>query len=200
MEKKYIENQHHFCQSNSLFFDKEIESKIKKVKAYFNDISFEMFVYNSTDFVSNSIRDYGSWESYSMNKVINCLKYYSKKKKLSKKEITILDIGSNVGWYSFYLANAGYDIYSFEVSQINTYILKKNFCLNENIRVTIINKGILDKEEKCLLHHPSHNIGNGVILCGENSNFVRKDEYLTEEIEFTKLSNYYNFLSKKILL
>jgi len=70
MEKKYIENQHHFCQSNSLFFDKEIESKIKKVKAYFNDISFEMFVYNSTDFVSNSIRDYGSWESYSMNKVI----------------------------------------------------------------------------------------------------------------------------------
>jgi len=197
LEKKYIDNQHHFCQSNDLFIDKEIDNKIKKVRAHLGNISFEMYVYKSDDYVSDSISGSGSWESSSMRKIINCLNYYSQKKKLSKKEITVLDIGANVGWYSFYLANDGYKLYSFEVSRINSYILKKNFCLNENINVTIINKGIGLKEEKCLLHHPSHNIGNAVILCGENAKISRNTKNLTEEVEFTKLSNYYDFLSEK---
>ena len=197
LEKKYIDNQHHFCQSNDLFIDKEIDNKIKKVRAHLGNISFEMYVYISDDYVSDSISGSGSWESSSMRKIINCLNYYSQKKKLSKKEITVLDIGANVGWYSFYLANDGYKLYSFEVSRINSYILKKNFCLNENINVTIINKGIGLKEEKCLLHHPSHNIGNAVILCGENAKISRNTKNLTEEVEFTKLSNYYDFLSEK---
>ena len=197
LEKKYIDNQHHFCQSNDLFIDKEIDNKIKKVRAHLGNISFEMYVYKSDDYVSDSISGSGSWESSSMRNIINCLNYYSQKKKLSKKEITVLDIGANVGWYSFYLANDGYKLYSFEVSRINSYILKKNFCLNENINVTIINKGIGLKEEKYLLHHPSHNIGNAVILCGENSKISRNTKNLTEEVEFTKLSNYYDFLSEK---
>ena len=197
LEKKYIDNQHHFCQSNDLFIDKEIDNKIKKVRAHLGNISFEMYVYKSDDYVSDSISGSGSWESSSMRKIINCLNYYSQKKKLSKKEITVLDIGANVGWYSFYLANDGYKLYSFEVSRINSYILKKNFCLNENINITLINKGIGPKEEKCLLHHPSHNIGNAVILCGENAKISRNTKNLTEEVEFTKLSNYYDFLSEK---
>ena len=199
LEKKYIENQHHFCMSNDLFIDKDIESKIAKVKINLNDISFEMFVYNSSDYVSNAIIKYGYWEKSPTDNIINCLKYYSKRKNLSKKEITILDIGANVGWYTFYLAKSGYELYSFEISRINSYILKKNFCLNENKKVTIINKGIsIDKEnEKCILHHPSDNIGNAVILCDQNMNNGINNKKLNEEVEFTKLSNYYNFLSKK---
>ena len=197
LAKKYIENQHHFCQSDDLFIDRETEEKIRRTRAHLYNISFEMYVYKFWDYVSDSIKGSGSWEYTEMRKLINCLNYYSQKKNLSKKEITILDIGANVGWYSFYLANAGYELYSFEVSRINSYILKKNFCLNENINLTIINKGIGPEEEKCLLHHPSHNIGNAVILCGENSRISRNTKNLTEEIEFTKLSNYYDFLSKK---
>ena len=48
-----------------------------------------------------------------------------------------------------------------------------------------------------MLHHPSHNIGNAVILCGENAKISRNTKNLTEEVEFTKLSNYYDFLSEK---
>ena len=200
LEKKYIENQHHFCKSNDLFVDKVIDNKLEKVRAYLNNISFNMLIYNSTDFVSNSIKESGSWDKTSTNNLISCLNYYSQKKKLSKNEITILDIGANVGWYSLYLAKAGYELYSFEISRINTYILKKNFCLNENLKVTIINKGIsIDKgDEKCILHHPSHNIGNAVILCGENTNIpLNNEKNINEVVQFTKLSNYYNFLSKK---
>ena len=197
LNQRYKENQHHFCESNDLFADKEIDNKIIKVNAHLNNISFYMYVYKSTDYVSGSISVYGSWERDQMNKVINCLNYYSNKKNLSKSEITVLDIGANVGWYSFYLANAGYELFSFEISHINSYILKQNFCLNENINITIINKGIGLEEEKCLLHHPSTNIGNAVVLCGENANIARRNKNLTEEVEFTKLSNYFSFLSKK---
>ena len=49
------------------------------------------------------------------------------------------------------------------------------------------------------MHHPSINIGNGVILCGDNANIPNKNEFLTEEVTFTKFSNYIPFLSKKNL-
>ena len=80
-----------------------------------------------------------------------------------------------------------------------SYILKKTFCSNRDINVTLINKGIGEEDEKCLLHHPSHNIGNAVILCGENSKISRNTKNLTEEVTFTKLINYIPYLSKKNL-
>ena len=199
LNKKYIENQIHFCQSDDLFYDTEIENKIKRVRAHLNNIAFYMFVYKSNDYVSDSISGSGAWEGNQVSKLIKSLNYYGEKKKLNKNEITVLDIGANVGWYSFYLVNSGYELFSFEVSHINGYIIKKNFCLNQTLKITLINKGIGLEEEKCFLHHPSNNIGNAVILCGENGNIGVKKENLTEEVEFTKLSNYYSFLSKKNL-
>lgn len=75
-----------------------------------------------------------------------------------------------------------------------------NFCLNENIKVIIINKGISDvkNNEKCILHHPSNNIANTVILCGKNPNIpMNIENNIIEKFKFTKFSNYYKFLSEK---
>lgn len=197
LEKKYIDNQHHFCQSNDLFIDKEIDNKTKKVRAHSGNISFETYVHKSDDHVSDSISGSGPWESSSTRKTINRLNYHSQKKKSSKKETTVLDIGANVGRHSFYSANDGHKLHSPEAPSINSHISKKNFCPNENINTTSTNKGTGPKEEKCLSHHPSHNIGNDVILRGENAKTPRNTKNLTEEVEFTKLSNYYDFLSEK---
>ena len=199
IKKKYIENQLHFCHSNDLFLNTEIENKIQNVKAQLNDISFNMYVYKDNDVVSKLIRTAGNWEATSTNDIIKGLDYYSNKKKLNKNEITILDIGANVGWYSFYLAKAGYEVISFEVSHRNDYILKKNYCLNKDVNITIINKGIGLEEEKCLLQHPPWNEGNAIILCGDNNKISNTKESLTETVEFTKLSNYIPYLSKKNL-
>ena len=125
MKNKYIENQLHFCKSYDLFLDLKVEKRIQKVNARLKNISFDMYVYKENDFVSGSIRSVGSWEESSTNNIMKCLEYYSNKKQLSKKDITILDIGANIGWYSFYFAKAGYELISFEVSHINDYILKK---------------------------------------------------------------------------
>ena len=96
-----------------------IENNLKCVKTSFNNNSFNIFVYKKNDVVSKFISDYGSWEGDHTKNLLNCLEYYSIKNKLKKSEIIILDIGANVGWYSFYLGNAGYEIIAFEVSKIN---------------------------------------------------------------------------------
>lgn len=49
------------------------------------------------------------------------------------------------------------------------------------------------------MHHPSANLGNGIILCGENVNIPNKRNNFIEEIKFSKMSNYINYLSKKHL-
>ena len=66
-----------------------------------------MYIYKNNDIVSKSINDKGSWERYSTNKIIQALKYYSEKNNLPKNEITLVDIGANVGWYSFYIGKIG---------------------------------------------------------------------------------------------
>ena len=124
-KNKYIENQLHFCKSYDLFLDPIVENKIQNVTARLNNILFNMYAYKDNDYVSGSIRSSGNWEASSTNNIMKCLEYYSNKKQLSKKDITILDIGANIGWYSFYFAKAGYELISFEVSHINDYILKK---------------------------------------------------------------------------
>jgi len=198
IKNKIFENQGHFCKSNDLFRQPDIDQKIRTVKINFENVSFSMHVYINNDYISNQISRIGSWEKEISINFLKCLKYYSEKKHLSENQITVLDIGANLGWYSYLLSNAGYEIISFEASHINDYILKKTFCLNQNSNVTLINKGIGLEDEKCILQHPSSNVGNAVILCGENAN-IKVDNQNREEIEFTRLSNYIPYLSNKNL-
>ena len=57
-----------------------IWNKIRNVRAYFNNISFDKFDYYSNHFVINSIIISDSWENSQTINLINCLNYYSKKK------------------------------------------------------------------------------------------------------------------------
>ena len=91
------------------------------------------------------------------------------------------------------------DIKYYLLKQIN-YILYKNYCINKDVNVTLINKG-LDKEDKiCTLKTVPFNRGNGMIFC-EN-----KEKSLIDfigdkfnNIELTKLSRYYKYLFNKNL-
>ena len=59
----------------------------------------------------------------------------------------------------------GYKILSFEPSELNYYILKKNFCLNKDVKATIINKGLFTDDKKCDLYNLITNVGNGMTIC-----------------------------------
>jgi FkbM family methyltransferase len=83
------------------------------------------------------------------------------------KDIYIIDVGGNIGWYTFLLGKYGYNLITFEPSKINYYILNKNFCLNKNLNITIINKGLFPEEKICNIYSAKNNIGNGMINCNE---------------------------------
>ena len=201
MMEKYKYEQYYFCENIYSFYKKEFEKKIRLVDVNFNDQKYNMFVYDKDDIVSNSIIRSKTWESRETNRLLNALKFYSNKTNIQNKDIYFVDIGGNIGWYSILLGRYGYNIISFEPSEINNYILKKNFCLNKGINITIINKGLFTEEKKCDLHNQIKNEGNGMIICenerNKKKNFLFKQK--TGEIILTKFSNYIPFLTKNNL-
>jgi len=200
INNQYFQLQYIFCKDSESNLNKEFESKIKVANAIFENKNFSLFVYNKLDIVSRYILFKHSWETNNTLKVLKALKYYSKKKNIENKEIYLIDIGANVGWYTFILGKYGYKIITFEASKINNYILYKNYCLNKDVNVTIINKG-LDVEDKiCKLKIVNFNIGDGTIVCENRDKPIHDfNGKIFDNIELTKLSRYTKFLSQKNL-
>jgi FkbM family methyltransferase len=91
------------------------------------------------------------------------------------------------------------DIKYYLLKQIN-YILYKNYCINKDVNVTLINKRLDIEDKICTLKTVPFNRGNGMIFC-EN-----KEKSLIDfigdkfnNIELTKLSRYYKYLFNKNL-
>jgi len=200
INEKYIYLQKLFCKNQNENLEELIENNIKLAHVDFNGNNFDMFVYKNKDYVSDKIFLTHQWEAGNTNKIIKALDYYSKKKKLDNKDIYMLDIGANIGWFTFFFGKYGYKIISFEASKINNYILYKNYCLNKDINVTIINKGLDIEEQNCKLINVKSNIGDGAIFCKnrEKPNNLFDGE-IFNDIKLTKLSKYINFFSDKNL-
>lgn len=197
IRQNYISSQRKFCKNQNFINNLIIENKIKKVKINLLNITFDMFVYKNKDIVSNSISKRKSWDSFGTKNIIKCLDYFSKKTKTPKNDIFILDIGANIGWYSLFLGRLGYNIIAFEPSKKNYFIFRKNYCLNQDINVTIINKGIYTEDKNCILYHPLSNIGNAILFCDKHE--FNDNNYKSEMIELTKFSNYISYLEDKNL-
>lgn len=195
----YKKSQFYLCNNQNLFYVPKFEDKIKLIDTKFENITFNMFVYRTGDAVSNVLINQKAWELKETFKLLKALNFYSKKKNINTNDIYIIDIGANVGWYSIIFGKYGYKIISFEPSKINNYILKKNFCLNKEINLTIINKGLYDEEKKCFLYNHINNIGNGFVKCELNQNLTNSF-IKTGEIILTKLNNYLPFFMDKDLV
>ena len=198
VDEKYKYLQNYFCENQNENMNQDFENKIKIAKVDFIGINFDIYVYKMDDSVSNLIIKSHQFEGSQTKEFLKALEFYSKKKKLQNKDIYFIDIGANVGWYTFYVGKYGYKILSFEASKINNYILYKNYCLNKDVNLAIINKGLDEEDKLCTLKTVSKNKGNGAIFC-EN----REKEYVDfradiyNNIELTKLSRYIKFLSDK---
>ena len=116
INEQYIQLQNYFCEKQNESLVQEYENRIINTDVIFNGKKFEMFVYKSSDAVSKSIRFEHKWEENHTLNVLHALEYYSKKKNVENKDIYLLDIGSNIGWYSYYLGKYGYKILSFEAN------------------------------------------------------------------------------------
>lgn len=194
---KHTFQQKFFCENEILFNNTVLEDKIKVVTAKIDNFNFSMFVYKKNGYISNSISHKGFTEYQETKSILKALEYYSNKNHLTKNNIYVLDIGANIGWYTFLLGKKGYNILSFEPSKLNYYILLKSYCLNNDINVTIINKGLDIVEKNFMLYHPLDDTGNGVAFDGPD--LLNFKSPLKEEVSITKLSHYIIFLKKNNL-
>lgn len=197
VNQKYIFSQKFFCQNEFIFNNSLIEENLKVVNAKIKNVNFNMFVYKINSIVSNSISHNGFYEFRETNSILSALLYYTKKAKVEKHDVYVIDVGANIGWYTFTLGKEGYNVFSFEPSKINYYILLKNYCLNNDFNITIINKGLDNIEKNITLYHPSADISNGVAFDGYD--LLNLTNPIKEKITLTKLSNYIQYLSFKHL-
>ena len=196
INEEYIQKQNNFCGNIKKYYNEDYENKIKLQKVNFNNITFDMFIYKQNDVVSKYLSKTNVWEKNDTDKILEALNYFSKKKNLAENDIYLLDIGGNVGWYTFVIGKYGYKVITFEPNKINYYILKKNYCLNKGLNITLINKGLFSEEKKCYIYCDKTNIGNGYINCNKRTD---KNFFNNGEIILTKLSNYIQFFYNKYL-
>ena len=83
----------------------------------------------------------------------------------------------------------GYNIFSFEPSGTNYCILHKNYCLNKDIIVIIINKGLDTEEKNCTLYHPLDNMGNAIIILNAIDDYKDSKLYSIDISSSEKLGN-----------
>ena len=146
---EYIKEQNEFCSNLSKFYDRSIEDKLIIIDIKLNEIEFKMYApYKNVK--SHPYEKEHCFEKEESLNIMAALKYYSQKNHtIDNKNIFMLDIGGNIGWYPSLLGRFGYTILTFEPNYDNYYINRKNYCkINRNSNVIIIPKGLNNEEKK----------------------------------------------------
>lgn len=83
-----------------------------------------------------------------------------------------LDIGGNIGYYSFALAQAGWHVTTFEPMGRNIEFIKATLCRNPEIasRIKLLGFGLGTKSQQCSIITLPDNIGNGCVRCSGDVN------------------------------
>ena len=80
-----------------------------------NGISYQIYSTKKIIGLSYQLIKSKVFEKYESLNILNALKFYGKKMKIfNNKDIFILDIGGNIGWYPSFLGRYGYTILTFE--------------------------------------------------------------------------------------
>ena len=198
---EYDHKQKDFCSHIEKYYNQEIESKIVLADIKIGKLYYSMYVPN----ITHNKRKHGIIQNHSFElkesiNILNALKYYKKIKKIkSNKNIYMIDIGGNIGWYPSFLGRYGYSILSFEPFEDNYYISRKNYChLNKNSNVIIINKGLYNKEQICDFYKDTFGYANGMILCNNNKKKVFGKRFKKVGIvSLMKFSTFIPYLSNK---
>lgn len=194
----YKKEQNDFCNDFEKNKIKEYEEQIQLTNVYLLSRVFNMYVYKSDDEISNEIMTLKNFNGEKTGDLLTALLFYSTIKKINASQIYFLDIGSKIGWYSMIMSKFGYKVLSFESSDINNYILKKNYCLNREFNLTLIKKGLYNEEKKCDYYLNSKNKASGKVYCEVKQN-LPSNLIKSGESTLTRLSNYLNFLTNQNL-
>ena len=201
--ESYIKSQKDFCENPNKYINQKYEESIFLSDVNFNETKFQMYIFKSANFILNQFKKYGAFEIVESKNMIDALKFYSSKYNiLNNKDIFMLDIGGNIGWYPSILGRYGYSILSFEAFEKNNYVAKKNYCLlNKESNVILITQGLGSEEKNCYYFNQRVNAGNGMVICDDKSKLKRigpgKMFIKESQVKITTLNAFIPFLSTK---
>jgi len=123
--------------------------------------NFEMAVYKENDIVSGGICSNGFWEVSDVSDL--------------GTPGTALDIGANIGFYSFLLADAGWEVASFEVLPKNQELIQATACRNPHLaeKITLHRTGLGPRDDNCVFVSGRDNAGDGMVQCGDDAKRIQ---------------------------
>ena len=201
----YIQIQNYFCDYIHLVYDKQIEEELDLFNVSLGDSTFEMFIFKNDDYISNQIRKQQYLNGKETLNILNALKSFASDNNiLNPKDVVMIDIGGNIGWYTTYLGTFKYTIITFEPYSKNYYVLKKNYCRNnrdffgDKSSLIIINKGLYSDERVCDYYKNVKNKEKDLIFCDKSKiNNLDKDYKKLESVEMAKLNDYLQYFDNR---
>lgn len=165
-----------------------ILNKVNHHIAKKNFLKYPQLVILSFDHIGLKINLDGRYE----NDLLEVLENFIKKKIPNSKNISVLDIGANIGNHSIFFSNFFKKVYAFEPNPITYEILKINskyVCERKNI--ITYNYGLSDKSEKVFFLENRSNIGGSKIISNKeyslnNKNVFSLDVICADELEDLK--------------
>jgi len=139
----------------------ELPAGAKWCTAHSGDKSWQMAVYAGSDPVSNTICSTGFWE-HSDPAAMGIA-----------AGDQLLDIGANVGWYTFMFAQHGYKVLAIEPMTANRALLNATMCKNPDLvpKITVVAAALTDKvdkpDQKCSIFSADINLGDGILACND---------------------------------
>jgi FkbM family methyltransferase len=135
-----------------------------------------MFPIHGNDVVSATIKSRGQWQQAEVNQLL-----WAMRQPLPDGHPPtnlFVDVGANVGWFSFNLAARGYKVESFEAMPRNQLILQATICSNKDLasNITLHAHGLGDQETSCHIFSPKVNMGNGHSDCISKTEEEAKDK------------------------
>ena len=146
------------------------------------------------DIVSGHIFRHSTWETGIINTILHVLNKTTLKLGYN---VSFLDIGANIGYFTTIIAKHGYNTISFEPMNENIDILSRNLCDN-NVDPIVFHTALGDKEDTCWVISGYINKGDGIIVCDKKPKNIFKGSdnhlyMLRHEINVNLLDNYLNF-------
>lgn len=83
-----------------------------------------------------------------------------------------LDIGGNIGYYTFALAQTGWHVTTFEPMDHNIAFMKATMCKNPELakRVDLVETGLGSRSVECAVIEMFDNVGDGMVRCEGDNN------------------------------
>jgi FkbM family methyltransferase len=145
---------------------------------------FFIEVYRKNDIVSSTIQGYDGygWESDHVEDLTREFEFYSQEHKIPMSDLTFIDIGANIGWYTFNMAALGVNVIAFEPMEDNLVLLKHSLSLAGNVengisqRITLYEHGLGAADDMCFLYSDNGNVGDGHVKCVTKESDLNMEE------------------------